>query len=218
MSYAGTIGYRAAYMGQVHEGFMSSFIAALEFLHQESDDEYYFARGLSCLPHQSANQLTANFRGDWLLMLDTDHVFRNDFFVEMISAFNSQGLDILSAFTQKRQPPFHPVLFRTQFIPGVPPDTIFPDKNDYGLIPIDSGGAACLMVRRKVFDEIKKSGEDPFDFVLGRRDMGEDAAFYYRAKRLGFQAYCAPWIKYHHLETRIVTDDMIVLPAKMPLI
>lgn len=213
VDFAGTIGYRAAYMGHVHEGFMASFVAAWDFLRDNTSDglKYHFARGLSVLPSQSANQLVNAMKGDWLLMLDTDHVFNNEALFDMVETFNDSayGIDVLVGFTQKRQPPYHPVLYKTDFKLKAVPETIFPDKHEFSPIKIDSSGAACLMVRRKVFEVLGLPA--PFDIV--RSDLGEDSSFFWRIKRSGFQAWCAPWIKFHHLETRLVTDEMIVFHA-----
>lgn len=219
MNYLGTIGYRAAYMGHVHEGFMASFVSAWTRLQEEKPGRYHFARGLSALPNQSANQLYNAMQGDFLLMLDVDHVFDSNAFIDMIETYTEYTCDVLVGFTQKRQPPYHPVLYKTDFKIETIPETIFPDKHEFAPIPIDSSGAACLMVRRTVFESIqnpryKYAEHKPFDVI--RPDLGEDSSFFKRVRKGGFQAWCAPWIKFHHLETRLVTDDMIIFPDKIP--
>jgi len=218
MNYLGTIGYRAAYMGHVPEGFMASFVAAWDHLKREIPGEYYFKRGLSCLPDQSANQLYHDFKGDWLLMLDNDHIFAQDAFEEMVTTFEAHALDILVGFAQKRQPPYHPAIYQTDFLEDGKVETIFPDRHEFAPIKIDSSGCYALLVRRKVFDQICDPKaflpeNDPFDKM--RPDLGEDSSFFMRAKAAGFQAWCAPWIKFHHLATVPVTDDMMVVP-KIP--
>jgi len=209
--------------------------------------------------HDSANQIAEGFLGDWVLMLDTDHVFRSDAFYEMVSVFESGGpdgrpLDILVGFAQKRQPPYLPLLFKTNFDPLLPFEPIVPtdpiSKNT--LISVDAAGLACTMIRRSVFTEIaSKLNEKPFDFrpkfnghanmVLGQKfnasvyNYGvywqgsipddrrydefywEDISFFWRAALLGFKVYCAPWVKFHHIETRLVTDDMIQTPEADPI-
>lgn len=218
MTYLGTIGYRAAYMGQVHEGFMASFVPAWDKLKSTIPGNYYFTRGLG--PHgMAANQLAAKFKGDWLLMLDTDHIFSDDAFIEMVETFEEFECDVLVGFTQKRQWPYHPVLYKTDFKLTTVPETIFPGKYELSPIRIDSSGAACLMVRRNVFELLEhwlelKDNLKPFDII--RPDLGEDSSFFMRVKQAGFQAWCAPWIKFHHLETRVVTDDMVDRGDKVP--
>lgn len=246
MNYRGTIAYRAGLGGNVPEGFLASVVSAWDFLlsewnREQRADRLHFMRGLSCMLHDSANQIAQGFLGDWVLFLDTDHVFKSDAFYEMVTTFEENSLDILTGFAQKRQPPYHPIIQRTDFDPLKNFETVFPnaiEKNT--LIPIDAAGLSCLMVRRNVFDAMKKLGELPFDFrskfgcppILSgtcyggrgfkpytqfqipkdRRDdefYWEDISFFWRAKLMGFEAYCAPWIKFHHIETRLVTDDMV---------
>lgn len=252
MKYLGTIAYRTGLGGNVPEGFLASFVPAWDFLCREYNElkhhdyghaDFHFMRGLSCMLHDSANQIAEGFLGDWVLFLDTDHVFKSDAFYEMVTTFEENKLDILTGFTQKRQPPYTPVIQKTDFNPLFPFEPIIPgpiEKNM--LIPIDAAGLACLMVRRSVFAAIEENlRERPFDFRSKFRpphvpypskniwngDTGlimipedrrydeffwEDISFFWRVALLGFKAYCAPWIKFHHIETRLVTDDMIQLP------
>jgi len=187
------------------------------------------------MPDESANQIADTFLGDWVLMLDTDHVFAADAFYEMVTTFEENNLDVLVGFTQKRAAPYHPVIYKTDFDALVDFETIFPDPiQRQTLIPIDSSGAACLMVRRRVFDAIKGYGERPFSprrkfnapHLIPADDMqnptcivpkdryidetfSEDSSFFWRAKMAGVQSYCAPWIKFHHLATVLVEESMI---------
>ncbi len=265
MNYRGTIAYRAGLGGNVPEGFLASVVPAWDFLINQTvmdrvsvDDKsgsidfkgYHFMRGLSCMIHDSANQIAEGFLGDWVLMLDTDHVFMSDAFYEMVTTFEDNELDILTGFAQKRQPPYLPLIMKTNFSPLADFKPIIPgpiEKNT--LIPIDAAGLACTMIRRKVFDAIDtKLGEMPFDLrnkfgvrvhysepgifsgysekmplpdlPEGRRYdefYWEDISFYWRAALLGFKAYCAPWIKFYHIETRLITDDLMQIPEPNPI-
>lgn len=268
--YRGTIAYRTGLGGNVPEGFAASLVTAWDFLVRETCSSehlkeditqgcgtmpaFHFMRGLSCMLHDSANQIAEGFLGDWVLMLDTDHVFRSDAFYEMVTVFEgnngaNEPLDILTGFAQKRQPPYLPIIQKTNFDPLIAFEPIIPGPIDkHTLIPIDAAGLACVMVRRKVFDAIRKRlGELPFDFRMkflpptldpdirpnesvywgprliipkDRRSdefYWEDISFFWRAALLGFKSYCAPWIKFHHIETRLVTDDMMQLEKESPI-
>lgn len=271
MKYRGTIAYRTGLGGNVPEGFLASVVPAWDFLTHEIDtiteygkgtpERVHFMRGMSCMLHDSANQIAEGFLGDWVLFLDTDHVFKSDAFYNMVSTFedglpDGSQIDILTGFTQKRQPPYTPVIQKTNFDPLLNFEPIIPDAiQRHTLISVDAAGLACLMVRRRVFDKIKDMGEKPFDFrpkfqpsripmtteenetytameYFGkcadydfklppdrRSDefYWEDISFFWRAALLGFKAYCAPWIKFHHIETRLVTDDMMQLEKESPI-
>lgn len=246
MNYHGTIAYRSAVGGQVEEGFCASLVGAWDFLLREGTYQVHFMRGLSCMLHESANQIAEGFRGDWVLFLDTDHVFKGDAILEMIQAFEDNKLDILCGFTQKRQFPYSPLIYKTDFDPLQDFVPIVPGVLERNvLIPIDASGLACTMVRRRVFEAIKeKLDERPFDFRLkfkshlrGTKEVyrndfwrtetefdplfvlpgsrradeffWEDISFFWRAKLLGFQAWCAPWVEFHHIEKRLVTRDLM---------
>lgn len=245
MNYRGTIAYRTGIGSHVTEGFCASLVAAYNFLHKEArrnrevDHDFHFMRGLSCMLHDSANQIAEGFLGEWVIFLDTDHVFQSDALFEMITTFEEENLDILTGFAQQRQPPYMPLIFNTEFNAFEGFKSIIPQGIDrHRLIEVDSSGLACLMVRRSVFEAIAARGEKPFDMrkkfnathldthvvlneVVGPLPQGrhidetfwEDVSFFWRAQMLGFQAFCAPWIKFHHLETRLVDESMINAPA-----
>jgi hypothetical protein len=262
VKYRGTIAYRTGLGGNVPEGFLASVVPAWDFLvreHSESREHWWnfnFMRGLSCMLHDSANQIADGFLGDWVLFLDTDHVFKSDAFYEMVTAFEENDLDILTGFAQKRQPPYLPLIQKTNFDPLLPFEPIIPGPIEKNLlIPIDAAGLACLMVRREVFTSISsKLNEKPFDFRAkfkppyyrgqeidseaynpsppfelesyddivpkDRRSdefYWEDISFFWRASLLGFKSWCAPWIKFHHIETRLVTDDLMQIPKPSPI-
>src|SRR5882672_2838101 len=116
MNYAGTISYRTGIGAQVEEGFCASLVGAMDFLHNEfKDTHFHFMRGLSCMLHDSANQIADGFLGDWALFLDTDHVFSSDALSELILTFEDNSLDILTGFAQQRQPPYSPLISKTDF-------------------------------------------------------------------------------------------------------
>lgn len=269
MNYRGTIAYRTGLGAHIPEGFLASVVPAWDFLvneyhaqcpiekggdictcEEKAPERIHFMRGLSCMLHDSANQIAEGFLGDWVLMLDTDHVFKSDAFFEMVTTFEDNKLDILTGFAQKRQPPYSPLIVKTDFDPLKNFEPIIPgpiEKNM--LVPIDAAGLACLMINRRVFEKIKCMDEKPFDFrkkfkfpsvptpsarlgLYGAVDhephsyndtdlpkdrradefYWEDISFFWRAALLGFKAYCAPWIKFHHIETRLVTDDLMQAP------
>lgn len=232
MNYLGTIAYRTGTMGaKIDEGFCASFIEAMNFLHKKNVAPIFFMRGQSSWLAESANQIAECAKGGWVLMLDTDHVFASNAFFEMIDTFETQMVDVLVGFTQKRQPPYTPCIYNYDFDPVKPLVPIIPtglQKHD--LIPIDASGCACLMIRSTVFTRIKEDlRERPFQprwkyqeletsltsFKYLRPDgdgdpfFWEDISFFRRLNLLGIKSYCAPWIPFYHLETRMVTERLI---------
>lgn len=255
MNYHGTVAYRTGTLGAlVYEAFTVSLVESMRFLDRElavrnrGNEEFftlsyspvYVMRGQSCILHESAHQISGGFRGDWFIMLDTDHVFAVDALSEMVSVFegnNNLGerLDVLSGWIQKRQPPYTPCAYRYDFDPLKNPVPVNPaDVGRHFLVPIDVAGSAALMVRRSVIERMKNElGERPFQprwKYEGREDpesrnlygdgpggsdpfFWEDFSFFWRCKLLGIKCYLAPFIPFHHIETRIVAPPWMGGPA-----
>lgn len=154
------------------------------------------------------NTLADRMAGDWLLMLDTDHSFEPDIAVRMLDRLERYDIDVLVGCYTFKMPPYIPTLFRTVpaekegGIPSfVPIGKWESDADaDAALQPVDSAGAGCLMVRRKVFDRIREElKEEPFDIIP---PLGEDHSFFVRLKKLGISAWFDPRIEFPHLTTR----------------
>lgn len=159
--------------------------------YDKSDASYHaFAR----------NSLVKRMRGEWLLLLDTDHIFDPDVAKRMIDKMNLHNIDVLTGFYQYKFYPYAPVLYRW-------------DKKSYQVLgdwdrsvsvqQIDSAGAGCLMVRRKVFDRIvDELKEEPFEIIS---PFSEDHSFFHRLRKLKIDAYFDASIQYHHLVFKPVT-------------
>jgi hypothetical protein len=125
--------------------------------------------------------------GDYLLFLDADMRHPADIAHRLLA----HDLPLVTGRYQMRKPPFHTVAMRK----------IGPGPNDYkairetaGVVPIDAGGAGCLLIRRDVLEAIRASvGDDWFRYQTGPnglRTVSEDMWFYEQAKACGFQAFC----------------------------
>lgn len=143
------------------------------------------------------NLMAGSFKGDWLVMLDTDHQFSPDVVARLLNAAEATGCDVVTGLYQYRRPPHSPVLYRHR------DDGLYP-LGDWdpaaAIIEVDSAGAGCLFVRRGVFDRIEAElDEKPFDRIRG---YGEDHSFFLRLKKLGIKAVCDTRIECHHLQVR----------------
>lgn len=159
------------------------------------------------------NHLVANFIGDWLVQMDTDHAFDPDIVARLVRTADECNVDVLSACYQMKQAPHVPVIFQWVQTREEP--------KEYGLQPmikwdrsakiiqIGSAGGGCLFVRRVVFDAIaSKYREGAFDKI---HPYSEDNSFFLRCRDLGIPAYAAMNIHSHHLRVVPVTlDDLHV--------
>ncbi len=143
------------------------------------------------------NVLAESMRGDWIVMLDTDHQFDPDICARLLNAADTCNVDVVSGLYRFRTPPHHPVLYLMI-------DGEMRSLGDYDhkmkYMQVDSAGAGCLFVRRRVFDRIKAElKEGPFNRI---GVMGEDHSFFLRLKKLGIKAVAAMDVECHHLQVK----------------
>ena len=143
------------------------------------------------------NELVKKMQGQWLLQLDTDETFEPDLLVRMLSLFENNNLDVLTARYHYRMPPYNPVLY--QYIDGKYRGLMSWDQKDKArLLPIGAAGAGALLVRRRVFDRIRTEHKEmPFDVFPPYRF--DDFNFFERCRVLGIPCYCAAQIELGHL-------------------
>jgi Glycosyl transferase family 2 len=154
----------------------------------------YYNRAKASFHSMARNSLVDAMQGDWLLMFDTDHAFEPDICVRMVHRMNKYDIDVLSGVYTYKMPPFAPLLFKEeedQF------RVIGKWEGGVDLYPMDSAGAGCLLVKRSVFDKIRKElKQSPFDIEY---PFGEDHSFFRRCKKLGINTWFDPRIECHHL-------------------
>jgi GT2 family glycosyltransferase len=150
------------------------------------------------------NWIAENFKGDWVLMLDTDHLFEPDVLVRLKHAADQLKADVVSAVYVQKSAPFRPTLFnfdeKTEKLSFVAAW----DREAQGVLNVNCAGAGTLFIRRKVFDAIYASGELPFTMFPPSSahpfGLGEDFSFFLRLKRLGIPVYAVPQIESFHIQ------------------
>ena len=195
-----------AYMGgvhSVHELFCWSISQMVQY-----NAEYLAAPG-QCVHYDHAqvsyhayarNSLAERMRGDWLLMLDTDHSFDPDLAARMVHRMIRYNLDVLVGIYLYRNPPHFPVLYRWNPEGEGSYEVIGSWDGDPKVFEVGSAGAGCLLVRRSVFDRIRlELGESPFDISP---PFSEDHSFFNRLRKLEIKAYCDPTIECNHLAVK----------------
>jgi hypothetical protein len=190
----------------------SGIMGPHEFVHIDDQPTSY---------HSAArNALAKRFMGDWLLQLDTDHVFEPDLLARMVGLIRKWDVDVLTAVYRTKIHPYLPNLFwwdeaGQQFVQMAAVDWNQP------LAEIKCSGAGALLIRRKVFDRIREElHEEPFDII---HPYSEDFGFYRRCIKLGIKTYVAPQICVDHLIPHPITHadfdqsaiDMMPVPDKM---
>lgn len=202
----GTIAYMGGVMA-LPEPFVWSWTQMIqynsEFLENEQERIHYNRATVSY--HSFArNSLVDSMQGDWLLMLDTDHQFEPDIALRMLNKMNTYNIDVLAAPYLYKSSPHPPVLYgydtkkKEKYIIAD-----WDKENNPEIMPIYGAGAGCLMVRKKVFDEIKvKTEQGPFEIYFSKKDkspLSEDHSFFERLHDLGIQPYVTLDLESPHL-------------------
>lgn len=140
------------------------------------------------------NQLVEEMEGDWLLQLDTDHVFAPDMLVRLLELKAKYNYPVISAVYQFKYPPHGPVAGIWQGDKSLSP--ILDWDRSAEIIPVGAVGAGALLVDRSVFAKIKRElGEPPFEVTEG---LSEDYSFCRRCRILGIPIGLAVNVQCHH--------------------
>lgn len=204
----GTVAYLGGLMA-VAEEFCWSWSQMIQYNNEylcEPGQEICYKRAKFSFHAAARNQLCAEMRGDWILMLDTDHSFDPDILARMLIQANKSNLEVLTALYHHRSSPHCPVLYAYDV-----DSELFRPIGDWDkpaetyLIPVASAGAGTLFIRRSVLKRIKDElNEGPFDIIS---PLGEDHSFFKRLIKLGIKAYCNPDIQSFHLQIRPISIE-----------
>lgn len=157
------------------------------------------------------NSLVERFLGDWLLMLDTDHVPDPDLAVRLLTAMNQTEppVSVVCGVYCHRTPPNSPVLYQWNK-DGTGLEPIGDWDRDVKLMQVGSAGGGALLVRREVYERIRTELRcGPFDITP---PFGEDHSFFKRCRELAIPVYAAPKIESKHLEVRPLGLDTYTAP------
>lgn len=155
--------------------------------------------------------------GEWLMMLDTDHSFAVDSFERLLAVAEPAGEDgapIVGglAFAGGRSSKIVPTMYRVPD-PGKGDGAIlttFKSWTKGAVVEVDSTGAACLLVHRRVFERIKAAFPDSAPlwwFASGVHNgvaYGEDFFFCLRAKQMGYPIYVHTGVAFPHHKAWII--------------
>ena len=157
--------------------------------------------------HEGArNHLVEHMEGDWLLQLDTDHVFAPDVLIRMIRLAEKNNLPVLSAIYQYKHPPHQPVMGLWAGEAHLNPIVDWDPEAE--TVQVGACGAGCLLVRKEVFKRVKRElKEAPFAIRPG---LSEDYSFFKRCQELGIPVHVAPKIECHHtIRTILSVQDYV---------
>lgn len=161
----------------------------------------YYDRALTSFHANARNDMVKRMRGDWLLQLDTDHLFEPDLLARLLLRMEKYGVDVVTGLYTYKEPPYAPVLYHFTEDKRIAPLGSWDKEAD--IFQVDSAGAGCLLAKRSVFEKIlAQTGEWPFDCRLG---LTEDHSFFVRLKECDIKAYCVPSVECHHVRPQALS-------------
>ena len=191
-------------MGTVHVEFMCSLID----LQKPKGTEYTVTNGTLVYNARNAMTYTAIKNGfDRVLWIDSDMVFDDDTLVKL-SKDMDEGLDYVSGIYFTRREPVIPTIYQDiwwkvnddgNVDTGSKPIEELPK----GLIEIAGSGFGCVMTSVDLIKAVTEKYGAPFTPMMG---IGEDMAFCWRVKQLGFKMWCDGRVKVGHIGQKTFTD------------
>ena len=142
---------------------------------------------------------------DLVMWFDSDMVFNPDTLIRMLK-FIDAGADIVTGVYYRRTPPFTPTIFKTM---EIDPETGAAEWTPFDEIPkepfeVAACGFGCVLMRTEVFVAVFAKFGYMFTPI---GNVGEDIAFSWRARQVGYKIIADPSIKLGHVGHTIITEE-----------
>lgn len=212
----GTVG--RMYSDSTYSKFTDSLVELMIYSQRQlcGPDEYiHYAKGCASYHFLGRNRLAQDMKGEWILMLDTDHAFAPDLLVRLLDLKKRTKSLVVSGIYQIKAPPHRPVV---NFW-GPDGNSLIPLMDwDRNLFEFEVGtvGGGALLIDRKVFQILaaKFPGEEPFD-QIGK--YSEDYSFCRRCRDADIPVVLGAQIETHHLITTALSIEDYVAPEGQTL-
>ena len=202
----------------VYTGFLDSLTNMLVYTERNVGPIHYTKATMSW--HEMArNQLVEQMLGDWILMLDTDHIFAPDLLERMLRIRKKYKAQVVSGIYCYKFPPHAPVvnMWTGKDEENMRLTPLVEWDRTAEAIEVGATGAGCLLIDRKLLKKIEHTYGGPFSTLPG---LSEDYSFCYRCHKLGVPIVLAPQIECHHIINTVlsindyVPDPSTLVPAK----
>lgn len=133
---------------------------------------------------------------EWIFFIDDDMEFKPDLLKRLLS----HNAPVVTAMAFKRIPPYTPCFYKKCEMTG---SGVSLESYEFSEIPkepftVEAAGAACLLIRREVFEQIKYPWFLPLPFT------GEDISFSLKLQQAGIPILVDPVPIVGHVESRAV--------------
>jgi len=147
---------------------------------------------------------------EWLMMIDTDMVFKYDDVERMLQSADPIEAPVVGGlcFAINTQFGQYPVVYRD--LNNVP--VVIFDLPDFGMMPVDATGAAFLLVHRTIFEKYKRTGPHPWFHRLEVNKsgsfegafLGEDLSFCWWLRMNDVPIYVNIDVEVGHVKTMTI--------------
>ena len=170
----------------------------------------WFRLGSGPVLDKARNDMTERFlatTADWMLMVDSDMVFRPDLLERLLEVADPEERPIVGplCYGMNHNGPW-PVIYSLKDhhfypIPNPPADD---------LLRVDAMGAGCLLIHRSALEKMASKSDWPgrwWDHLyLDDQPVGEDLAFCLRARAVGLPLFVHTGLRIGHLKEKIKVD------------
>lgn len=142
---------------------------------------------------------------DLVMWFDSDMVFNPDTLIRMLKLIDA-GADIVTGVYYRRTPPFSPTIFKTMEIDYEKQTAEWTEFDEIPAEPFEVAacGFGCVLMRTEVFVAVFAKFGYMFTPI---GNVGEDIAFCWRARQVGYKVIADPSIKLGHVGHTIITED-----------
>lgn len=201
------VGIAVSTFGNPPVGFQRSLAAVMRYSMNQGvliDLVMDEAKPLDVSRNQTVRDLMEG-RPDYIFFMDSDMIFAKETLVDLIK----QDKDIISGVYCQKVPPHNPILKmynekekRYQSLWTYPRGSIF---------TVDAAGCGCLLVKSKVFKDLKKPyfyWDKPMGDMTNKGSVSEDIYFCAKARKAGYKIHVHGGMDCGHF-----TDMHFITPA-----
>lgn len=184
----------------------TQFCQSLAMLKKEGECAIAFQMG--SLIYMARNELAMKaiqMGADYILWLDSDMVFEPDLMTRLFESLKANDADFVSGLYFKRFPPYEPVAYNKFDI--VDDEIVTEKMTDVPDAVTEVGGVGfgCVLMSTALALAVYNEYNTMFAPI---GNVGEDIAFCYRAKTLGYKVLLDPSIRCGHVGHYVVTEDL----------
>lgn len=200
--YIGTVA--RAWMDTAREQFVDSWEKMLlmncRYLEHYPNKEIFYTKGEVSWHTAMRNGIAKKVQGDWLFMVDTDHMFAPDLLIRLLALAEKYQCKVINAPYTYKHPPHAPVAtVQAPDDPNFHPVQMTNWDPSKELQQVLTVGGGAMLIMREVLEAIKATGEEPFEQI---GSLSEDYSFCKRCWDLKIPVWLATNVECHHLVTQ----------------